>query len=636
VSALLAVARLEVRDRAFVLVGALAASVLPILVPLIPGLARLPIQDVRESAAGLMTVALTGILAAALGATAFPLSAADRRMGFYFHRPVPAWALWAGKMGVDATLVVVCGLLIMTPAWVVEAAHGNLRPEQVLRVADLWPLLLLLPTAHLGSVVVRSRSAWLLADVLAALGFLTAWAYVTLRVANWSHREMDLTLSIQAASWVVCLISASALSVIVGRMDARLARQWMSISLWSCMAVGLLVGVGHLRWAASPRPGDVEKFHFLASAPDGPWIAFSGPYRGGWSHFLYNTETGEDVRLGHSTVPLTFFSDSGDTAAWFVYREAGRELAVVDLGDEPPTPRATGLFVEHDDYWLRFAPSGTHMAVSTDHGIELLDVRALPADEHEDRVLLPAAYRTVFLDDRRVRLLSTRAADEDLVDLVLRDFDTETGNRLAEHSISGLASGRSRVACSTSSATSRDVFVLNARNEGRVTLRDGRTGEERVQLVDLDPGAHCWTGLLSDDRIVVAAASDAMTRIHVFDPLGSPRATIDLPEADEHGLQLGAEVSPGRFVVGMTPVTNAEDEPLVYLVDAESGDAHVVAEGLRPVSTLRNDRWFWKRTPAARGSPASHLFVNYDRTELVSLDVSTGDRQVVLGLGRAP
>lgn len=635
-SALLAVVLLEARERGFVLVGALAASVLPILVPLIPGLAKLPIQDVREAAAGLVTLLLIGLLAVAFGATAFPLSPSDRRMGFYFHRPVPAWALWLGKMGTDVVLVVICGLIIMTPAWMAEGLTGKLRPEQVLVSIDMWPLLLLLPASHLGSVVVRSRSAWVLADVLIALTFLTGWAYVTLRVANWAYDELDVMLSIQALSWGVCLTAASALCVIVGRMDVRVARRWMSIPLWSCMAVGLLVGGGYLRWSSTPQPDDIEKFHFLAAAPDGPWIAFSGPCRGGWNHFLYNTETGEHVRLGRMTVPLTFFSDAGDTAAWFAYRDAGRELLVADLRVTPPAPRATGLFVEHDDYWVWFAPSGTHVAVRTDLGIELLDVRYPRAVEREDRVLLPPAERTVFLDDRRVRLLSTRPAEEKTVDLMLQDFDMETGRQLAEILVAGLPSKRNRLACSTATARSRDVFVLDERNGGRVTLRDSNTGEEQSLLVNLLPGTRCRIGLLSDDRVVVGAGSDATTRVGVFDSGGTPMAIVELPETDEYGVLLGAEVSPGRFVVGLTPVANADDEPLVYLVDANSGDARVVAEGLRPVSTLRNDLWIWRQMPAMPNSPASRLFVNVERTRLVRLDPATGKSQVVLGGGRSP
>ena len=56
------------------------------------------------------------VLAMALGGSVIARDLGERRLGFYFARPISGGAIWAGKLAAAAVLAVGAGVLVLLPA----------------------------------------------------------------------------------------------------------------------------------------------------------------------------------------------------------------------------------------------------------------------------------------------------------------------------------------------------------------------------------------------------------------------------------------------------------------------------------------------------------------------------------------
>ena len=635
-NALLAVVRREAHEKAFVLAGALAASFLPIVIPLIPGLAKLPGQDVREISAGLVSCGLAGLLAVVFGATAFPLSASDRRMGFDFTRPVPAWALWLGKMGVAAGFVAVCGLVIVTPSWIVESVRVGVPMGTIRGVGSLWPLLLLIPAAHVGSVVIRSRSRWLLADFAFVVVVVQAWAYLFSRMLRLGLGSDVATLSAQI--WGISIAAgvtlASLSAVVRGRMDIRRAQRAVSLALWACLIAGVIGMAGHWRWVKTPNPEDAERFQYLLPAPAGPWMSFSSPCRGSYLGFVYNGETGEFLRTGPNALAFPAISASGSVVAWFEAVRGGGQLLSADLGLAKPRKIRTAVFLDDRPEFCRLSPAATRLASWTAGGrFEVHDVHSGEALVRQRRVETDPGYHIHFLGEDRIRLVGFEPGGDDRGRLEIQEFEAVAGVLATTGAIDGIRAERRPKLVFDERA---ERMLLVEYLETRITLRDGATGRELARLLELPPGTRCGAGFLADGRIVVAFEDDDATRLNLHSADGSPLNRISVPGTGGRMLVPGAEVAPGRFILGFKPASRPGEEALAFLVDADSGSVAGIPGDLLPAASIRwSVRFVVRNPPVAVGLPASRLFTNASYTSLVRLDAETGEQEVLLGRGRA-
>src|SRR5438105_3374251 len=94
---LVRVAAREIEERRTALVAAAAAGILPFLIPLLPW-----VHSDAATARGVTAFATTlniGLgFALALGGTVLVRDLADGRISFFFSRPIPAFAIWGGKL----------------------------------------------------------------------------------------------------------------------------------------------------------------------------------------------------------------------------------------------------------------------------------------------------------------------------------------------------------------------------------------------------------------------------------------------------------------------------------------------------------------------------------------------------------
>ena len=261
---------------------------------------------------------------------------AERRLGFYFARPLSGSAIWAGKLAAAAALTVGAGLLVLLPATLVGGppdpsgywgtSTGVFRSGFDLAVIWFGILLLTLSAAHAVSVMVRSRSPWLLLD-LAALGVTSSVAGICLLILirkgaglpiyHWQRSGPGpaggptLLLYVEILVALVALLGltvASGAQVTRGRTDLRRGHRTLSIVLWSLLLPASFLLAGYTRWFLAVSPEDLVSVNSTMGSPASPWIAVQGraAHRGGYRPgFLLDVGSRRFVPAGFSLTSST-------------------------------------------------------------------------------------------------------------------------------------------------------------------------------------------------------------------------------------------------------------------------------------------------------------------------------------------
>ena len=85
----------EIAERRLLLLAAALVGLVPLAVPFLPGVAAPDPGEIRTGTALALCLVVTAVLALTLGATVIAGDLSERRLGFYFSRPLAGWAIWA-------------------------------------------------------------------------------------------------------------------------------------------------------------------------------------------------------------------------------------------------------------------------------------------------------------------------------------------------------------------------------------------------------------------------------------------------------------------------------------------------------------------------------------------------------------
>ena len=252
----LAVALREIVERRLLFFGAFVAGLLPLGLPLLPSL-RGKEHVARSVAMFLLVSGIAVVLPLVLGATVLAGEIAQKRLGFYFSRPLSAASIWAGKLLGALAISIGCVLFAGAPVFFLEGdrafflATGGLDPRALAALAFPGVFLLLL-LAHVGASLARLRSAWIVLDLLLAALFAPAIA-LSLRSLFFaglrSSREAcpARSLWLLPAAFIAILLAASCVQIVDGRTDARRSHGALSATLWALAAVFTAI-LGGLAW----------------------------------------------------------------------------------------------------------------------------------------------------------------------------------------------------------------------------------------------------------------------------------------------------------------------------------------------------------------------------------------------------
>jgi hypothetical protein len=584
-----AVLEREVFDRRLLALVAFILGLVPLALPLMPGLlpGGFSAEDLRSGLAIGLTLLLTALLALFLGGSIIAGDLAERRLGFYFARPLSGGAIWAGKIAAALVLVLGCGILVLAPAALL-GIDSNPFGIQAMGLgwassAALWSvgLLGLILAAHAASVIVRSRSAWLLLD-LVALGTVAGLYWSSSRrltlagvgaLAPWRGGLVtDPRQDIAAGCFLVILLAlalAGALQVVRGRTDLRRGHRVLSLSLWGPLIAAAVVLAGLSSWWIGGGPGDLRNVDEVLGAPQGTWVALVGSssrISGYEQGFLYDLRSGRSVRAALGTASLELgpqvrFSADGRRAVWLAYDGVpfNSPLAVfrLDLDRAGAGPVRTLISYPGIPRSLALSPDGRRLA---DYGY-YAQKRVTVSDVDTGRLLaaaeLPTSIerpRLVFADAGHLRLYEAASlydapgfsAEERQAAPEILELDL--ASRAPRFEVTGHLRGVGFNGLSLSPAGDR---VLLGGHEG-LRLSDARTGEMLAPLGDRKS-----TGsFLADGRIAVMSpvaggrelrilAPDGRAELRRF-PFPGVRAVVmaDQPEANLLRVALWSPRSP--------------------------------------------------------------------------------------------
>jgi hypothetical protein len=557
-STVLTIATRELRERARLFIVAAALAILPFAIALAPG---------AESNRA-RTIMLVGVAAAsayacavalAMGISTIGRDLTEKRLSFYFSKPISPRALWIGKAGASLLVALASFVIIAVPSFL--AARGPWRSAWIAgfdRFALGLPFLvgMLFFGTHAIGTMTRSRSALVALDFLLAVvagGVVTAIARPIILAGG---IEVSVSLRRGLGAGLLAILAVTPFwQLTYGRTDARRSHAAFSKFFWSALAVLLLLAAGFLVWLRSAKPADLVEVANIDQSPASGWafVTGLGAHRGDFhSTFLMNAATGEYFRM---TMPWSgvAWSRDGRVAAWIEPVEVRRpdltELYVRSMDSEKN--QATGIRAR---IWCQFTLSddGTRMAIADDGLIAVHDLRS-------HRLLASARgmesdrSRFFFVSNDVLRIIDFRNITRvDSGEMRVSDLDVRTrklttyGQRKVPHQ-------------GASFSVSEDGSRMLIHPAGEIV--DGRT------LVTLakTPPAGAGSTMLSDGSVAIIGKEKGV-RLRLFDRDGQPRGELALPNC--RSARVSSETTDGKLLV----VTSQLAQP------ARQGHAVVVVD----------------------------------------------------------
>ncbi len=625
-------------DRSFV-VAAIAALLVTLVVPLIPGLFAWSPGEVRGPLTGVVAIGFTVLGALFLGSSTVSGTVATGRFGFFLARPLSGAAIWFGKLIGVITVLLVCELIVLLPNALLDVGTGFL--DDLAQHSWMWsgillggPLVFVL-LAHAVNTVWRAPTAWIGFDLLALLvAGTTGWMAVNTLLAARAELAAAVVLLAMTGAVVLVILGAGAVQISAGRCDPRRHHQVFSRTMWPALLV-LVAGIaGYGWWLRTPGVGDLKWADGGPIVnPSGEWIGLTGLTRGRWdvvSSFTLNLVSRKDVRIGigsWGSGTTMAFSGDGRRVAWFLPEGDQWRLHSAAMDSLQGGGGDTAVFMDHQP-WMVLSDRGDRAAMIEDG---TLVVMSLPAGDVVGSVRLAADrshFGPYFASDDRVGVFTV---------VPTSDVDGPPSIRALEFDLEGrkmVELGFLTAAGELFSATidgSRHRLLLGTAFERRSRWRyvDSRTFAEIPWTAELDLGP--VVTMLEDGRLVRLVNESGSSRLEVLSPVGVLVKMVPLPRKPKR-LTIGFQPGPSTLVVAISedgPGANWFDDWVARLVDLESGEIRDIGVGIVPAS------WWFRRGDVTRplpvGCAVSRLFVG-GGSSLWLWDQQTGElEQLVSG-----
>ena len=627
------VASREFASKRMVLYAGAAAALLALLSPLVPGASRAHPADVRAVVVLFLGSGLALGSALLVGGTLFSSDLADKRLAFYFSRPISPAALWWGKVVGGFSVVLLGSFLAFLPA----LFDGQLlrltatgRTAAWLSGTVVLLLLFLIVLSNALAVAFRSRSAWLLLDLAAfALVGTTLWASARILSRAWAMEALAPLALFNGALLFMALILAGWRQVAVGRTDPKRAHGALSRTLWPIVSAAAFLTLGYVAWATAYGPADMKE-KSIAISPAGRWLVASGVVSGRGVEFygsvLVDTGTGRNVRLpGYGAWTVTVSRD-GRRAAWAEQEgpAAGAPSTVMTLDaasrDGRPVPTKIIVGRAFDISGLTLSPDGSRIAVVRDGNLAVHDVvtGAIVASVRLDADVLRGAH-PYFESSSTVTLADgvTRGAGK--ASLYRFDIGARRLEKTAEIEFPpSIGGGQLRT------SPARDRLFLSSAAAGILLFdpADGRRIASLAPPADLSGPRHAV--FLADGTIAVGRASEGEVTLQHLSRNGVPLRNV--PVGKGMSFRLGGEVAPGRLAIDLSPSETFEMKGGFHrLVTVDLPTGAVVEIGRDLGLAAPNAAWFiLSDAPALTpGSLGTRLFRSGDGKLLV-LDPGSG------------
>jgi len=520
------------------------------------------------------------VIAVVIGASVVGRELGERRLSFYFARPLSGTAIWGGKVLGGLAAVLASEILVLAPSLVVNHGLPTYADGGIFVSVIVAMSVALLSFGIVLGIVLRAKTAWIGLDLGVLIGsgllagsgwrILSAGIYPTAET-TWTSFLVTLAL-VTTAVVAITLFVAGAAAVIIGRCDLRRAHRAASLVLLALIPLGAS-GVAWAHWFVTPSGSDLSA-RLVKASPDGHWALITGEARGRslfqFTRFV-DLSTLRAVDPGDNLPLQPAFSADGRTAAWVAQRRL-LTLALDRRGAEPV--RSRSLAFARNGVEIYLSPAGDRILIIEPQTVSLY---SLP-DEHPLAVV-PSESMSVqaarFVTPTRVRLYRQSTPSQIRIDEL--DLGTKRMQKTGELEL----------------ASFRRLSPAGDRIVGNGVLSDGRTGGRLASLPDA-----AIESFLADGRVVVISA-DGLLRVLTRDG------------EQERSIALG--VTP--WVIASQPsdheVVITSSDRTARIVDLLAGSVRQVPAGLWPESVAQQ----------MLGSRAGRLFTNA-QGDLVEYDGS--------------
>lgn len=580
--------RREFVERRNVVFTAAAASLIPILMPLLPSVPITSRGELRVVLAFALAATFAASVALASGVSLFSRDLADGRAGFLFSRPLGEAAIWGGKILAGVALVFATIAIIAAPSMAIERSlpRGWMIDEPWQGAAfSIAAVLLLLLLGNTLGVMVRSRRLFVVADfVLAVLAGAIGW--VTMMRFAWltlsSGQNVVLVLSLVFASVVFfALLAGSYAQNAVGRSDIARAHRALSLTIWPVLFTFLVLFALVVIWMPRVGPADLDRVVEVRSGPES-WIAVTATAKARPDAYATTmiVDAAKPARFLQLDTPLwpgsIAFSRDGRRAAWlatgfdtrWLHGTAARHVAIANLEGRPRT--------QHTD--VRLSSRG---AVALSDGGNRLAVWDLDQATVYDTATMKSLgsvqaagdyVRMYFMPSGELRIMANRSASAEVAILTWQPNDRRI-------TTTGSFGDAQRVVVDASGSRALAQYGRS------LTLCDAATGVATARLLDWPdtPAARASATFLSDNRIVVSQASAGRNTLHVFDAAGTKIRTVALPPSD--WLAVNEEVAPDVLLIRAGSGRGEGRGFRTLAIDLSTGRVRGVVNDAIPAST---------------------------------------------------
>ena len=634
-----AVAIREIVERRFVLLAAAGASLIPLLVPLLPG-----VPGDGSSATGISALMIScafGLGGALLvGASVVGRELGEKRLSFHFARPLPSAVIWGGKLVGGLALVLLAQAVVVLPALALKLGPRGLWEGLLdLRVVAALHLLVvpLFLLSWVGSVPLRSRSPWLAVDFVLLAAFPAILYALGRRLLLYGQVPSPTNALVGAGVFLATLIAATFAQVAAGRTDARRGHGAQSLVLWGALGAAVLaLSV----WVERRVDPGFRSFVTAVTSPagsNGDWVLLEGTpkvrddYR--MARYLVDLRTGRSLLL-----PVSFghvVSGDGSRATWIGSSspfDKGPRRTVLDLSTGDSSEYPTGSM----EFELALSADGRRLAsLSIDGVCEVTDLESgrLLASVKVPGIELwftRVAFETA--DVVRIEPIIRRPAEAierqavpplpPVPALFLLDVPSR---KVAPAALAVTPSPRiQRV---FGSAGRWRAFVRRSEDRYRLHLLDLSSGSVLASFGEPDArsGSAPRGGPLADGRAWVLSPSAAGGHLSLISPDGALVREVRLP-ARSGMWDVGFEVAPGVLPVSI-PAWVRNARPRCLLVDLNTGETREAG----PLRAVESHSLAIAAPPP--GSPVTRLFAEAETGRLVLFDPATA-AQTPLTRGR--
>jgi ABC-type transport system involved in multi-copper enzyme maturation permease subunit len=601
----MAIAARELNGRRSIFLTAAVLAAVPYAVLLMPEIERYGRSSVVAITGSFVAACYVFGLSLLLGATFVGRELMEKRMSFFFGKPVSERAIWFGKLAGGLATLAIATAIIIVP---VLAGSGDEMPRLV-RALGYFTLaaLTLFLVSHAVATMLRSRSMLILADVMAGAIAATAVYLMThALIAGLAVKLVDALLWCLTIGSLAILVAAGAWQLSRGRIDLRTNHRELSKFLWGATAVMLAIAGAAVLWVVMATPDDIRLREYAEQIPSSDWVVMAGTakYRGDYQvAFFKNVATGEYQRIPANEMWWGGFFTRDGQHGGRVRRTRELDLltitpAGVQVTPTPVTVPPLASVVPSDDL--------KRVAVVTP---SMVTVEALDSGRTLAAARLPRGpIRAFFVTPDLLRLYVSGDRQADIYELDV------PAKRLTQ---TGTFSTNGKLWFNASPDGSRLLARSITREGSELLVLDSRTGARIGSLGVQEKG---FLGVILSDGRIAALNSRAAKTLSIYGADLALQRQIALP--DMPVTRLLREVEGGRMlIVGDTGERGVSAQPIdntsLRVVDANSGATVRHERRLHP---LQSDLYNYDHVdPRLQVTPAGSPLIVLDRGKMKRL-----------------